>query len=69
MGFNSGEMLITQRHGIITLLPKKDKMNDKDILELKNWRPISLLNHDYKLAAKCIASRIKSYLSNLIYND
>ncbi len=58
-------MSITQRHGKITLLPKKDKY----ILELKNWRPISLLNQDYKLAVKCIASRITSYLSNLIHND
>ncbi len=65
MGFDSGEMSITQRHGIITLLHKKDK----DILELKNWRPISLLNQDYKLAAKCIASRIKTYPSILIHNN
>ncbi len=65
MGFDSGEMSITQRHGVISLLPKKDK----DILELKNWRPISLLNQDYKLAAKYIASRIKTYLSNLIHYD
>ncbi len=50
---------------MITLLHRKDK----DILELKNWRPISLLNQDYKLAAMCIASRIKTYLSNLIHND
>ncbi len=57
MGIVSGEMSITQRHGILNLLPKKDK----DILELKNWRPISFLNQDYKLTAKCIASRIKTY--------
>ncbi len=46
-------------------MPEKDK----DILELKNWRPISLLKQDYKLAAKCIASRIKTYPSNLIHHD
>ncbi len=65
MGFDSGEMSITQRHGIITLLPKKEK----DILDLKNWRPIPSLNQDYKLASKCIASRIKSYISNLVDKD
>ena len=46
--YNKGLLSVTQRHGIISLLPKKDK----DTLELKNWRPISLLNQDYKLAAK-----------------
>ena len=38
----NGEMSITQRQGLITLLPKKGK----DILFLKNWRPIILLNMD-----------------------
>jgi hypothetical protein len=39
-----GEMSIDQRRGVINLIPKKDK----DIRLLKNWRPISLLNTDYK---------------------
>ncbi len=63
--FETGEMSITQKHGIISLLPNKGK----DLLFLKNWRPISLLNLDYKLAAKYIAIRIKAHLSKLINSD
>ena len=63
--YNRGLLSTTQRHGVITLLPKKDK----DTLFLKNWRPISLLNQDYKLAAKCIAFRLKKVLSKLIHED
>ena len=36
---------------------------------LKNWRPISLLNCDYEIAAKVIASRIKTVLSTIINFD
>jgi exonuclease III len=63
--FTLGELNTTQKHGVITLLPKKGK----DPLQLKNWRPISLLNQDYKLIAKCIALRIKKHLKSLIHND
>ena len=56
---------VTQRHGIITLLPKKEK----DLLQLKNWRLISLLNQDYKLAAKCLSFRMKKILQKLIHHD
>jgi hypothetical protein len=62
---NKGEMSTSQKHSIITLLPKKGK----DTIHLKNWRPISLLNQDYKLTAKCIAMRIKRHLTKLIHND
>ena len=50
--FRTGKMSISQRRGIITLIPK----NSVPFL-LKNWRPISLLNTDYKIATRCIASR------------
>ena len=39
---------ISQRRGLITLLPKKNKPANL----LKKWRPITLLNCDYKIAAK-----------------
>ena len=60
-----GYMSVDQKRGIITLIPKKDK--DKSYL--KNWRPISLLNVDYKIAAKILASRLKRHLSDLVDPD
>ena len=59
------ELSISQRQGIISLIPKKNK----DPLLLKNWRPISLLNTDYKLATKCIAKRLEKVLPHLIGRD
>ena len=56
--FEKGEMLISQKRDIITLIPKKDKKRTL----LDNWRPISLLNTDYKVAIKSIAARIAKLL-------
>ena len=63
--YQKGKLAITQRKGIISLIPKKDKALNK----LKNWRPITLLNCDYKIASKAIASRLKFVLSYLIDHD
>ena len=63
--YENGELSITQRLGIITLLPKGDKPKQF----LKNWRPITLLNITYKLASACIAERIKNILPDLINDD
>ena len=65
MGYNKGELSTTQKQGIITLIPKKDKSN----VLLKNWRPLTLLNQDYKLATKVIASRIKKVLEKIVHHD
>jgi len=54
-----------QKQSIITLLPKKDK----DTLSINNWRPISLLNVDYKIASKVIANKIKTKLPTIISPD
>ena len=60
--FNTGKLSISQRLGIISLIPKKKK----DTLYLKNWRPVTLLNVDYKIATKTIALRIEKVLPYLI---
>ena len=63
--YESGKLSFDQRRGIITLIPKKGK---KRIL-LKNWRPISLLNIDYKILTKCLAHRLHSVLPSIINTD
>ncbi len=42
---DTNEQSTSMKPGLITLLPKPDK----DHLILDNWRPITLLNVDYKL--------------------
>ena len=56
---------LDQRRGILTLLPKKDK----DIRYLKNWRPLTLLNTDYKILTKSLANRLQSIMDKIIKND
>ena len=60
--FTNGNLSISQRQGIIRLIPKKDK----DLSYLKNWRPLSLLNVDYKIATKALALRMKKVLPQII---
>ena len=38
-------------------------------VELQNWRPMTLLNVDCKIAAKTIAKRIEVVLPDLIHLD
>ena len=56
---------ITQSQGIISLLPKPEK----DVLYLKNWRPLTLMNVDYKILTGCIANRIKKILDTIISKE
>ena len=60
--FENGKMSISQKRGIILLIPKKDK----DKKYLKNWRPISHLNNDYKIVTKALALRLEKVLPTII---
>lgn len=52
------------RQSITRLLYKKDDKRD-----LKNWRPISLLNVDYKICSKALAIRLSKVLSTITHPD
>ena len=56
--------MLTQSHesSYLKLLPKEGK----DHTELKNWRPITLSNCDFKIITKTLAIRLTSGLSDLI---
>jgi len=64
--WETGELSLTQRQGVITLIPKKGKNTKK----LQNWRPITLLNTDYKILTKYVSYYMKEYLNDMInYNQ
>ena len=63
--FVKKEMSTSQRQAIITLVEKKDK----DRTYLENWRPISLINVDAKIASKVIANRIVKVLPEIIHSE
>lgn len=58
-------MPLTMRQATISLLPKPSK----DHSEMTNFRPISMLNNDYKLFTKILVMRMETALSSLIHID
>lgn len=54
-----------QRTGIVTLIPKKSQ----DRLLLSNWRPITLLNSDFKIFSKALAIRLQSCIKDVLCED
>jgi hypothetical protein len=54
----------SQYKGVLTLLHKGGERED-----IKNWRPLTLLNCDYKIISKLLAERLKNVLSKLIHPD
>ena len=63
--YEANELTISQRRGVITLIPKEDG----SLMDLSNWRPITLLNVDCKIATKAIAKRVEASLPKLINHD
>ena len=65
LSFTHGQLSNSQRQAMITLIDKKGK----DKWFLKNWRPISLINVDAKVASKSLALRVRKLLNSLIHSD
>ena len=63
--YKNGELSVSQRRGKLSLIFKKK--NDRTLLA--NWRPISLLNTDYKILAHILANRLKKVIGKLIHTD
>ena len=63
--FQKQKMNSSAMEGVLNLIPKKDK----DTRVLKNLRPITLLNVDYKIIEKLVATRIRSVMDKLINED
>ena len=61
-----GHVSPTQKRGIITLIHKGKNLPRE---RLANWRPITLLNTDYKILAKALARRLNKVITKLIAND
>ena len=55
----------SQRQGVITLIEKEGK----NPLHMKNYRPITLLNVDYKMLSKVLATRVKEVLGDIVHCD
>ena len=60
--FTKSKLSITQRLGILTCLPKGEKSQEF----MKNLRPITLLNVDYKILSGILAMRMRRVLPHII---
>ena len=60
-----GELTESQRQAVIILLEKKGKCKET----IKNFRPISLLNVDYKILTKALARRMEQTIKTIIRYD
>ena len=57
-------LTLSQNRAMLTLLYKKGERED-----IANWRPISLLNVDYKIITKLFSERLKPLLPQIIHSD
>lgn len=64
LAYEVGQLSISQRRGLIIVFFKKG-----DRLVTKNWRPISLLNVDYKIATHLLAGRLLKVIGSVVSPD
>src|SRR5271165_2430454 len=61
--YTGGLMSASMRRGAITLLCKDVTKAD----QINSWRPITLLNIDYKIMSKVLSNRLKVVLHAIIH--
>ena len=60
--YDTGNLSISQRCGIVKLIPKKDD----ELTSIKNWRPITLVNCDItRLHKKPLQVELRLFFLNL----
>ena len=62
--YASGSLSLSQRRGVISLVFKRG-----DRLDARNWRPITLLNVDYKLASWVLVGRLLKVIHVVVGKD
>ena len=60
--FKTNKNINSHNESIVTLIPKAGASHDAP----KGWRPISLLNVDFKIISAAVANRLKKVMSNII---
>ena len=63
--FVNHRLSLSQRTGLITLICK----NSEHSADLENWRPISLLNLDYKILSKVLFLRLRTVIDSIVNTD
>ena len=58
----TGQLCESQYQGVMTLISKPEE----ELLQITNYRPITLLNCDYKIVAKVLNNRLKKLLHEII---
>ena len=65
VGVKKKILSVSQRQAIIKLMEKKDR----DKRYIKNWRPISLLNVDYKIFSKALPKKLIDVIPKIVSGE
>ena len=63
MAFEIGHMPPTFNEALISLIPKRDRI----ITDPSNFKPISLLNLDFKIRTKVLSLQLQQVLPNIVH--
>lgn len=59
-----GQLPNSTRKAIVSLAPKKG-----DLLDVENWRAISVLTTDYKILTKALTTRLQNVIGSIVVSD